>query len=756
MPHRRFAAVVVALLLCLLAHQLLVDVVADHSDGFEGTLGHLGPRTSAQVQTIAARDLAVRVLGEKNADLFQLLVDQGIKPAGKDAFRLKKIGDNKVLVTGSSGVAAAWGLHYYLTRYCDCHVSWEGAQLRLPKSLPDVDEMVASNDRFRYYQNVCTAGYSSTWWQWPQWEKNIDWMALNGINLALAFHAQEAVWQRVYLKMNLSRAEIDQHFGGPAFLPWARMGNIRGWGGPLTSSWHEFTVKLQHSILKRMRELGMIPVLPAFAGHVPRDFIRVFPNASVKLVQPWNNFEDAYCCPYALEPTDPLFQVVGEEFLKTYIGEFGTDNMYNCDSFNENNPHSGDSDYLRNTGKAIFSAMSRADPDAIWLMQGWLFVHSDHFWSNERVKAFVTSVPIGKMIVLDLQSEQFPRYKKFESYYGQPFIWCMLHNFGGTLGMFGSSGIINERVFEARLMNGSTMIGTGLTPEGINQNYVIYELMNEMALAKRPVKLDDWFANYAIRRYGVADDSTRIAWQELGSTVYNYNDTRNIRGHYVITRRPSLKIEPWYWYDLKDFLRIWRNFVTVSNETASSELFKHDIVDLSRQALQITADFIYEDIRQAYKLQNVTLLQSASKQLLSLYEDLEEILASSPDFLLGRWLESAKSVASSDVERANFEFNARNQITLWGPKGEIVDYANKQWSGVVKDYFGPRWARYLVELCRSLMNHEALDSTRVRQIIFNEIELPFSYANKSYPTEPTGDSIKIAMRIYNKWSSLWK
>lgn len=48
------------------------------------------------------------------------------------------------------------------------------------------------------------------------------------------------------------------------------------------------------------------------------------------------------------------------------------------------------------------------------------------------------------MIILDLQSEQFPQYKRLKSYFGQPFIWCMLHNFGGTLGMFGSSEIINE------------------------------------------------------------------------------------------------------------------------------------------------------------------------------------------------------------------------------------------------------------------------------------------------------------------------
>lgn len=47
------------------------------------------------------------------------------------------------------------------------------------------------------------------------------------------------------------------------------------------------------------------------------------------------------------------------------------------------------------------------------------------------------------MIILDLQSELYPQYKRLHSYYGQPFIWCMLHNFGGTLGLYGSVENIN-------------------------------------------------------------------------------------------------------------------------------------------------------------------------------------------------------------------------------------------------------------------------------------------------------------------------
>ena len=82
-----------------------------------------------------------------------------------------------------------------------------------------------------------------------------------------AFTGQEAIWRQVYSSLGLSDAEIDAHFGGVAFLAWARMGNIKGWGGPLTEEWHQRQVMLQIKIPKRMHELGTIPVLPGKREH---------------------------------------------------------------------------------------------------------------------------------------------------------------------------------------------------------------------------------------------------------------------------------------------------------------------------------------------------------------------------------------------------------------------------------------------------------------------------------------------------------
>ncbi|KOC65302.1 Alpha-N-acetylglucosaminidase, partial [Habropoda laboriosa] len=702
------------------------------------TLGHIRSQTPPEIQAAAAQGVAERLLGIERAKHFVLLVNPDYGPIGKDTFLIKKNHFGQVEILGSSGVAAAWGLHYYLKNYRNDHISWEGNQIGPYSDLPDVYEQITSNDRFRYYQNVCSFGYTSAWWQWDHWERHIDWMALNGINLALAFNGQEAIWQRVYHQLNFTTEEINEHFGGPAFLPWSRMGNIRGFGGPLSSNWHEKSLQLQHRILRRMRELGIIPVLPAFAGYVPRAFPSLFPMVNVTKNAVWNQFSDKYCCPYLLDPAEPLFQKIGELFLQTYIEEFGTDHVYNCDTFNENEPHTGQLKFLRNVGHSIYTAMNNVDRKAIWLMQGWLFVHDLLFWTEPRVEAFLTSVPLGKIIVLDLQSEQFPQYKRLNSYYGQPYIWCMLHNFGGTLGMFGSAQIISSQVMEARNTKGSTIVGTGLTPEGINQNYVIYDLMNEMAYQQESVYLDDWFESYASRRYGEWNEYTVAAWKNLGRTVYSYADSRKIRGKYVITRRPSLSLTPWTWYDREQFFHTWYVFLQPAHDMQDNTLYRHDVVDITRQALQLKADELYIDLMDAFNKKNITGFKSQAARLLELFDDLEAILASSKDFLLGRWLEMAKQLASTEAEMKLYEYNARNQITLWGPRGEIRDYGNKQWSGVVADYFKPRWTIFLDGLTTTLTNGTKLDINKINKSIFLKVEKPFTFSRKIYPTVETG------------------
>lgn len=50
------------------------------------------------------------------------------------------------------------------------------------------------------------------------------------------------------------------------------------------------------------------------------------------------------------------------------------------------------------------------------------------------MQALLEGVPRERLVMLDLFAEVFPLWNRTEAFQGVPFIWCMLHNFGGNLG----------------------------------------------------------------------------------------------------------------------------------------------------------------------------------------------------------------------------------------------------------------------------------------------------------------------------------
>lgn len=161
---------------------------------------------------------------------------------GLDSFTLEMIDHNRRLrITANSPVAAAWGFNYYLKYYANSSVYWSGKNININNgSLPIVSPKVrvTAKDYVRFNQNVCTYSYSYVWWDAQRWEYEIDWMALNGINLAYAHTGAEYAWVNVLAQFGLSDQDIDEFMPGPAYLAWFRMGNLKRFGGPLPISWH--------------------------------------------------------------------------------------------------------------------------------------------------------------------------------------------------------------------------------------------------------------------------------------------------------------------------------------------------------------------------------------------------------------------------------------------------------------------------------------------------------------------------------------
>lgn len=88
-----------------------------------------------------------------------------------------------------------------------------------------------------------------------------------------------------------------------------------------------------------------------------RNVMRISPHRGSVTADP------KYCCDFILDGSDPLFARLGRAFIRAQIAEYGTDHVYNCDTFNENAPPSDDPAYIAAIAKSTFEGMRSADPD---------------------------------------------------------------------------------------------------------------------------------------------------------------------------------------------------------------------------------------------------------------------------------------------------------------------------------------------------------------------------------------------------------
>ena len=696
--------------------------------------GKQDPKAPASVSKLLERLLP----GHANRFAFEV-----IPPVhGRDVFEIAS-SDGKVVIRGNNGVAMAMGLNWYLKHYCHCHVSWYGGRLDLPEALPQVQPKVRriSWARYRYFLNYCCFGYSLAWYDWAQWEKLIDWMALNGINMPLSVTGQEAVWQAVCKRLGITDEQTAEFLAGPPYLPFQWMGCLDGWGGPLPQNWINRHEDLAKKILGRQRELGMTPVLQGFTGHVPSAVSQLFPQARLHRIR-WIEWETSL-----LDPLDPMFSKIARVYMEEQAKRFGTDHLYAADTFIEMRPPSDDPKYLADLAGAVYEGMTGSDPEAIWVLQGWLFVNNPAFWKPPQAKALFGAVPDERMIVLDLMCERTPTWSKTEAFYGKPWLWCNIQNFGCTVHLSGAlNKISNNPQTIRRQPESGKLAGLGFVNEGLGYNPVVYDLMFEMAWRDQPVDLEQWLADYALNRYGKQNENARRAWEILGATVYN--------GPYytrsVVDRVPHLRQVAAAPYDNAQLAEAWRALMAASDELGAVDAFGFDLVNVARQVLSNYANVLHRALIEASKTKDADALKKASGQFLQLIDDMDELLATRKEFLLGCWLQDAKRWGTTEAERARFEWNARRVLTLWGQGPAIDDYARKEWSGMLGGYYLKRWQQYLHEVEKSFSRGEPLDEEKFRKEL-RQWMTDWSDRRANYPTQPRGDSIQVAKRLWARY-----
>ena len=703
------------------------------------------------------------VLVKSDKDFFE--IDQARTRKGNSTSAASKSAagkNNPIIIRGNSWVNIAVGINWYLKHHAGIHISWNNMNVKLPAVLPVVKqkERHETDLKLRYNFNYCTFSYTMAFWDWNRWQKEIDWMALHGINMPLAAVGTESVWRNMLLKLGYSEEEVGKFIAGPAFLAWWEMNNLEGWGGPLPLNWYKQQEALQKKILARMKEMGMKPVLPGYCGMVPHDAKQKL-GLNVTDAGRWNSYQR----PANLSPTDSRFAEIADLYYKELTRLYGKSDYYSMDPFHESGNDAA-VDYGK-AGEALMSAMKRANPHAIWVVQGW----------NENPRPqMIANLKVGDLLVLDLFSESRQNFKDFctgkntsgtgkkdfstskkEGIYGKhQWLFCLLENFGGNVGLHGRMDQLLNNFYLATgkkdtpkqensslLTLHSSLKGWGFTMEGSENNPVMFELMSELPWRAEKITKEDWIREYCYARYGVHDATIEKAWILLAQSIYNCPKGNIQQGTHesIFCARPSLnsyQVSTWSlmsnYYDPEDTRQAAILLTSVAEKYRGNNNFEYDLVDICRQALADQGRKQYLKAMADYKSFSRQEFKKDSNRFLKMILLQDKLLGTRPEFRLGRWIEEARSLGKTAEEKDLYEWNARVQITTWGNRicadnGGLHDYGHKEWQGLLKDFYYLRWSTFM----KSLASQLSLQNTP--QIDWYGLEEPWTLQKSPYSSK---------------------
>lgn len=668
---------------------------------------------------------------------------------GKEVFRLQTI-NGKLLIQASSISAASTAYNYYLNNYCHQSISHCGDNLFTLKTLPPVNKVisVSSSFQYRYALNYCTYNYSMSFWKWKQWEKELDWMALNGVNLMLAVNGTEIVWQKILQDFGFTDAEIKAFIPGPAFTAWWLMGNLEGWGGPVTNTLIQQQYQLQKKILARMKVLGIEPVLQGFYGMVPVALQQKYPKAAISNQGKWVS---GFQRPSILLPQDSLFKKMAASYYGHLKALYGDCKFLGGDPFHEGGTTEGIN--VAQSAAIIQQTMIRHFPQSTWVLQGWMGNPKDEL---------LKGLQKDKVLVLGLRGEDENSWEKRDAYGHSKWVWCSITNFGERVGFAGKlQRLVTEPHRALQTPQGKYLQGLGIIPEGIINNPLLYDLCLKTAWEDQP-NLDSMLYRYMLYRYGLADKDLYKVMQLLNETVYHdHGQFQDGPTESVFCARPDTVIKStssWgnrkIYYDEKKLEQALLLMQACAPKLKDKETFRFDITDMARQVIANKGQHLYDSCMAAFKRSDTGSYRQYKSRFLQLLQQQDELLSTNTYFMLGPVLQQARDLGVTAAEKQLYQYNEKMQITIWGldtiPTTELHEYAHKEWAGILKQFYLPRWQLFFHYL------DDAIAGKAATKPDYFSFERNWIQQHQQYSTQPAGDYLSIIHTITNQLSNTEK
>lgn len=665
--------------------------------------------------------------------------------SGHERFRISRANDH-IKVEGSTPSALLFGVNWYLKYIARVQISPNGDRVgSSPFPLPVDTIEKETSYAYRYALNQNVDGYTAPYWDWPRWQREIDVLALSGINAMIVERGMDTVLYQTFRDVGYSDDEIRRWITQPAHQNWQLMGNLCCFNGPISTALMQQRAASARKIIARLRELGMTPVLPGFYGIVPADFAQKFPHAHVIPQGEWAGFTR----PGWLDPRDPMFGKLAASFYKHQRELFGDSSIYDMEVFQEGGD-SGDVP-VPEAARDVQNALLGAHPAARWMMLAWQ--------GNPR-QDLLAGVDRQHVLIIDIDHGRVPHDDRQKDFQGAPFLFGGIWEFGGRTTLGANTSNITERLQRLGRTN-SNMVGTAVFTEGMDTNPFAFDLFTEMAWHNEPIDTAAWTADYVQRRYGAADPHALAAWKVLLNTAYNiriddvvFHSERDAAQESLFDAQPSLTVNrASNWspeamrYSAEAFKQALPEMLQVTAALRGSETYQYDLVDIARQTLANESRTLLPQIKAAYDGKDRPQFEALTQRWLQLMDLQDQLLSTSRFFLVGTWLAQTDAWASTAEERARLDYDARSILTTWGDRkasegADLHDYGNKDWAGLTQDYYRLRWETYFHSLDQALRT-----GVPAKPIDWFAMGDAWNHGTQHYSDRTDGDAYTIAVLI---------
>ena len=267
-----------------------------------------------------------------------------------------------------------------------------------------------------------------------------------------------------------------------------------------------------------------------------------------------------------------------------------------------------------------------------------------------------------------------------------------------------------------------------------------------------PLAPCEWIDKLADRHIGREDPAARALWQEIIMNIApQYTGTGvSMNGHPKFGRY-------WKWTvkypDIKGRTPVmdhaWRQMLELGSDRYE---YRCDLVNLGRQALGDYFDVLKDSLEAACNRRDVARMKELKAEMGEVMDDCDALLACVPEFDLHRWNEDARTWGRSTEEKDYYERCARVILSIWGNSGNLVDYANRQWAGLVKSYYKPRWMMFCDDMIAAVEDGSDFNTgnfdAKLKYHEINWTEPAFTKIDYNAP----GDPVELSRKLIAKYN----